>query len=483
MMQTLFAWLLVLAIIAAAYPWSSWLIARTTQPDRLLTLLVTLALSIGALTLLLFWESILGFSFNLWGITLPYFALMLPGFWLWMRSAPTQSIASAESSPSLSRFALALLALICAAVLFNAAYWPFYRDDTLGIYHKYGLLMYQAGALVPFAGRDDAFYQAYPMQLPLIYTYSYLASGWVNEYLGKTIATLLSLACLPAAYLLGRLLYGSLAGWLAVLLLALMPTFARWSSSGYVDLPMAFDYTLAAIFAWRLWTNRNPTDAFLLGITIGFAAWTKNAAFVGLSCAVLWLGYAWLRRSIRLSDILVVFGSLALVAAPWYIRNFLEAGLVVPPTAWTDQAQPTLANLVVFITQPDNFALSGWIIVAVIAWEFFQIIRRRSNAESHRLLLVWTIPFFIFWWLLASYDPRFVLLFLPPLTVLAGGLLADLWKMLGINWRSRLRLSVAAIALLLTLYVAWISVEYKDEILRDPLMSDASKHEIVLVSK
>jgi hypothetical protein len=490
MMQTLFGWIMVCLVIGAAYPWSAWLLTRSPRRDGVwLTITLTLSLSIGTLTLLMFWESILGIGFTLWGITLPYLVIMLSGLWLWRRTLPQQaqsSVDTIEQKP-IRRDAKwligALLILISTSILLNAVYWPFYRDDTLGIYHRYGKLMYETGALVPFAGRDDAFYQAYPMQIPLAYTYAYIASAWVNEYLAKTISALFSLACLPAAYLLGRLMYNERTGWLSALLLVLMPAFGRWASSGYVDLPMAFLYTSSAIFAWRLWKTGAWVDAILAGAMMGFAAWTKNAALIGVGVLGLWLLYGWLKRRISLQHLIITFAAVSLVAAPWYIRNYLEARLVVPPTAWTEQAEQTLHTLFIFITQPENFAITGWVLVAGIIATMIEVIRRRLDAPPDILLLLWTVPFFIFWWLFASYDPRFVLLFLPPLCVMGGQWLSRAWDWLPAIWQKRLQLPLAGIAVLMACYMTWISLEYKDSILANPLMDDAAKHEVVLGEK
>jgi hypothetical protein len=99
---------------------------------------------------------------------------------------------------------------------------------------------------------------------------------------------------------------------------------------------------------------------------------------------------------------------------------------------------------------------------------------------AQRFLLLWTVPFFAAWWLFVSYDPRFQLLFLPLLTVLAGLEAARLWRWLPAIWQRRLILPLAVGALVIALFIAWRSVEFKDEILRDPLMGDVAKHAIVL---
>ena len=79
-MQAILPWLFVGLTLVAAWPWAYWLLGRHPQDDGpWLVPLLALALSIGALTLLMFWEALIGIGLNLPGITIPYFAVMLPG--------------------------------------------------------------------------------------------------------------------------------------------------------------------------------------------------------------------------------------------------------------------------------------------------------------------------------------------------------------------------------------------------------------------
>ncbi len=487
-MQTIFAWLLLGLVIISAYPLAAWLLSQSPREDGLwLTALLTLALSIGTLTLLMFWESLLGTAFTLWKIILPYFTIMAVGVWLWWKSpmvkAKSHSKRIFPGFGSLWRNHKIVfpVVIIATGILFNAAYWPFHQDDVLGIYGKYGKLMAETGTLVPFAGFDDAFYQAYPIQIPLVYTFTFLASGWENEYLARVIPALFSLACLPAVFVLGRMIYNQRAGEMAALLLVLTPTFVRWGSSGYVDLPMAFFYTLAAIFAWRFQESRHPVDAVLLGIASGLMAWTKNAALVGISFIFVWLIFSKTRdKGLQWRRILLTLGVCMLIAAPWYIRNWIEAGLIVPPTAWTEQARRTITNIAILITEPENFALTGWFIMGAVFIAIFQVIKKQSLPPRSSLLLFLTLPFFGMWWLLVSYDPRFLLLFLPLFTVLAGGWAAELEAKISPRLKKPISAIGGLLIIALAVYMLWISVEFKDEILHHPFMGDEAKKAIVL---
>ncbi len=476
MNQTLLAWGLSALLLALAYPLAQALLRRSPLGStRPLALALTLALSTGILTTGLFWQMLIGIRPTLLTALAPGLLITLPFALRWR---PDRAQVNPPANHSQLRRALSVgVALLALGILFNAAYWPFHGDDVMGIYGRYGKLMADTRALVPFAGRDDAFYQAYPIHIPLTYTFAFIASGWDNDYLARVFPALLSLGTLLATYELGRQIYRERAGWLALLLLALTPTVARWSSSGYVDLPMAFAFTLAALFAWRWQQGGGGVDALLTGILLALAAWTKNAALLGTVFLGGWVLYATIRYRIRLWHLLLMGIPFAAIVSTWYGRNWLEAGLIVPPTAWTEQAQHTLNTLLVFVLKFENYSIVGWIIMVGTVVALWQCIRHSAPNVGSGLLLTLTIPFFGAWWWLVSYDPRFLLLFYPLLCVMGGAWLDKLAE----KWRLPTSAAwlLTGVALVLLGYNVWISIEYKSAILRDPLMSDAAKRTLV----
>jgi hypothetical protein len=205
---------------------------------------------------------------------------------------------------------------------------------------------------------------------------------------------------------------------------------------------------------------------------LGLAAWTKNAALVLIPLMGVWLVWGWLRGRIAFRHGLIALAACALIAAPWYMRNLAGAGFIIPDTAWTDQAQRTLSRALLFILQPNDYGVTGWLIMVGIVWAV------RRGGAGERLILLWALPFFGVWWLFASYDPRFLLLILPLLGALAGAPLIDLWAVVGAR-RRFLRPILWLIALALTARAVWFSVEYKSELARNPLMDDAAKRIIL----
>ena len=95
------------------------------------------------------------------------------------------------------------------------------------------------------------------------------------------------------------------------------------------------------------------------------------------------------------------------------------------------------------------------------------------------MILLWTLPFFAAWWLFVSYDPRFLLLFLPPLCALVGVWLSEAYARLPVRWQPRARVVATLGAVIFVLYILTISVDYKDSILRDPFMSHEAKLALV----
>jgi 4-amino-4-deoxy-L-arabinose transferase-like glycosyltransferase len=476
MIQTLFAYGLPFLLIFAALPLALVLLKQGETPVSLsLVAALSLAIFAGAVSFLMLFHGMVGLQFSVLSILLPYGSLCLAGVFVWWRAPVRVALPKLDGWQWL---ALAILMVISAAILLNAVNLPFYRDDTLGIYQPHALELYQSGRLIPLTG-SDSLYKTYPMLMQLNYAYVYLISGWENDYLAKLVSTLLSLACLIATYHLGQLAAGEATGWVAALLLAVTPTFGKWASSGYVDLPMAFFYALSAVFALRLWHSGHVRDTLLAGATMGLAAWTKNAALLGILLLVMWLGWLWFRRRVGWREIVIALAACFLIAAPWYLRNLTGAGFLVPNTAWTDQAQRSLGNLLVFISKPENFGVTGAIFMLGVIAAVITVIRRRLNAPAELLLLLWTTPFFLVWWLFVSYDPRFLLLFLPVLAALGAIFLMHVWKALPLNWQRYTRVAAAIFASAFALYIVWNSVDYKDELLRQPFMSDAERRELV----
>jgi len=436
-----------------------------------MALCLALALSTGMLSLVMLWLGMLQISITATNSAVIYLLIMLPGWWL-ARQYLVDGIEWERPSAE-AWIAAVCLVLVVAAVVFNAVQWPSYRQDALGIYVPLAREIADTKALVPINDNRET-YELYPQLITLNYAYVYLVSGWHNPYPAHLIGAALSLAVLPAVALLARQLSGNVAAWAAVFLVMLTPDFGNWASAAYVDLPMAFFYLLGAVFAWSTLQSDSTVDALLAGLMFGLAAWTKNAALLAVGLMFIFVVYGLTRNKMTLKQAMLVCSSLVIVVAPWYLRNLIGVSMLTPDTVWTEDARQTLTEMFILVTLPQNYGLSGLVMTGGVFWGFWHIHRQKV-----RFLFWWSAPFFVMWFWLASYDPRFVLLFLPFLAVLAGMMVADIWERLG----QRRRTPILAISLLLVVilsgFAAWNSVDYKRALLQDPLMTHEEKQQLV----
>jgi hypothetical protein len=277
---------------------------------------------------------------------------------------------------------------------------------------------------------------------------------------------------------------------------------------------MALYLALGVIFALRLWESGSGSDAALAGLCIGLAAWTKNNALVAILSLIVWFAWVLLQRRASWRELLLGLIACAAVSAPWYLRNLAEVGALLPDTAWVDQARRTPGSLLTFVTAPGSFGVPGWAMLAGIGWAVWQIrpITRQkllkingrqewrpyngavgtpflasatddedtTNTGHYSLaFLLWIVPFFAAWWLLASYETRFLVSLLPLTCALGGEACVAGWSRLPQEARRIAAPTLAVVALSLTLYSAYFVVEYKDELLRNPLMTHEQKMGIV----
>ena len=169
----------------------------------------------------------------------------------------------------------------------------------------------------------------------------------------------------------------------------------------------------------------------------------------------------------------------ALVAGPWYLRNLLAGRINLAGHRLDGAGAPTIQSALVLFTQPGTFGLAGMLMQAGLLLTVIQALRARRADTPLLLLLWWILPWFAAWWLFASYDPRFVQLFLPLLAVNAALQLQGFMDMLPRRWRLLLLVPAGALALALALQAGMGAVDYKEEILRDPLMSISERRELV----
>jgi hypothetical protein len=480
--------------LTCGYGYACWLLPERRR-TTLILVVATLGLSLGMLTLVMFWIALLfPGRLDLEGVL--GVCVLCSGLGLWLsrgRWLPWAELSPPRWSFWLQRPALAGLAsialIVSAGVIFNAAYWPFVDWDALAIYAPLARIIYHQRALPV-----DSYYAGYPMLVPLSYAYTHWSAGGLNEHWARLIPAFMALGGIGAAAALARQIRSRRAAWIASGLIALTPLYNRWASSGYTDVPVGFYFTLSALFACRWRSSRTWQDAVLTGAAAGLAMWTKNDALTllmtlfGIAVWMRFTGKGYGRdtagKASRRQALYMLFACLA-IAGPWYIRNAIIFGQVVPPTAWVSQAQHTLSSLTALLQPGNHFGAPGWLFFAAVLYGLGRtaIVRERIEA-GWVILLAYITPFFAAWWLLASYETRFLVTLVPLLAAAAALMIDDAVKMMTRSVAGRMMTAASWIAALLVLAMAPAAllkaVDGKRAILRNPWMDDADKRRVRL---
>ncbi len=527
--EYLFSWLAALFSLTWAYPWARVLLMlpRNEHQDRqaFLTLLLTPALSVGTLAwLLLMLAGLTGGPVPFWAITGPCLLISATGWVLLLRRRKDQ-LPGCQDRQELNIFArrsslaAALVASALAALtLFNAAAWPFFEDDAIQLYAPMAFHFAQTGQ---FWGAGA--YDAYPPLIPLAFAYPHLATGVPNEYAARFVGAALALGVIGGAYALAKDLFGRETGWAAAVLVATAPMLLHWAASGYTDLPAGMYYTLAALFAWRLFAAPHPVYALLAGGMAGLAAFTKNGALLIVPSLVGWVVYSrWAgphpeslslreRDSLRLSVLrenpltfplamrargegeeggghpitlrhaVLMAAAFLVVAGPWYAHTLRTFGVLVPATGWIDQAERSLLTLLEPALTVSHLSVGGALGMIGLAGMLWRLWRTRSCfAPRAALLAGFTLPFLLVWWWFFSYDLRFLLLVWALFGVMGAWALGEGFRRLWSDWQ-KFALRLLPLALIaLAIPAAWMAVDHKTELLRDPLMSGEARHRVQL---
>ncbi|MEP7284865.1 MAG: glycosyltransferase family 39 protein [Chloroflexota bacterium] len=490
--MSLLVWPLTLLSLIFMYPWARWLLhraeGRAMLPtyNPLLSVLTTVGLSIGTLSLVMLWMGLLGIRLD-WRLA-ALVCLVIGASGLFAKDKPSllhdtpAYAAPPEPLQKLARAAWIIITVLCGLILFNAVYWPFGIDDALVIYASFGKSIATTGWL-PFG----KLYEAYPMLIPLDYAFVFQSSGWTNEYLAALYPALLSIGVVGVAYQLGRELINRAAGLIAALLIVLCPMFTHWASTGYVDLPAGFFYGMTVLFLARSGRTHTWADALLAGLMAGFAAWTKNSTLLIVPCIALWVVYRWWlvkvaridrrQRLFKTQHVLLIAIGFVAVAGAWYARNLLMAGLLVPPTAWADKAARTLPNLFPYLVD-SRYGVIGPLFTAGGIYIIWQCWQTRGRDPLPMLLAIFTLPFGAVWWLIVSYDDRFLLVLTPLVAVMAALVVQEVWRR--VPQRFIWLAYAIPMIVLLALPAASTALDYKFDLLFHPFMSDAAKHHLRL---
>jgi 4-amino-4-deoxy-L-arabinose transferase-like glycosyltransferase len=172
--------------------------------------------------------------------------------------------------------------------------------------------------------------------------YQYLVDGSAILDVARVAGVLLSTATVLVLALLGRRLFGPLAGGLAALALAVMPLATRFAPVANTDTPALFWTVLALLWATRARQSGVTRDALVSGLFVGLAAASKYpAVLIALPVAVA-LSDRWSMHTVRRVCLCAASALFAFsVASPYVWLDFVAFWHHFSDMAGTHMLAPT----------------------------------------------------------------------------------------------------------------------------------------------
>lgn len=262
----------------------------------------------------------------------------------------------------------------------------------------------------------------------------------------------LSGVLLYSVYSLGKILFSPSVGLLAAIICQLLPGLYRYRLDYLLDYPLTVMVTLSLMIltSWR--SKNSYVKALIWGISFGLGMLLKQTFLFFLLIPYGWLlGVSIVKRRVKAAlQLLMGLGVGILVAFPWYRTNWLliltsgKRATIDSAIAEGDPALNTLKAWTYYLEILPYLATWLLIIVAVLGLLLYG---RRKPSQNCRWLLIFLLGGYLLSSANLNKDPRYILPFLPSLSVLiALGLLP--WKG---RWGYYVRVGAIASATLLML--------------------------------
>jgi 4-amino-4-deoxy-L-arabinose transferase-like glycosyltransferase len=306
---------------------------------------------------------------------------------------------------------------------------------------------------------------------PILYNWfaalSFMILGF-TEFAARLPAALQGFGCVMITYLLGRLMFGPMVGFLGGVILATSPEYVILSRVVVHDISLAFFVTLSLFFFYLGFTRaRYRKTYFLLSYTAsGFAVLAKGPLGVALPGLIVGLFLA-LKGKLRfLKEMRLGWGTLVflVVTAPWYVlislKNSDYAGYFF--------LQQNLQNFFSSeLGHPKPFYYYIPILLGgFFPWSFFlplaliRVLRVRLKAVDDRalFLVVWFGAIFLFFSVASSKLPPYILPSFPAAALLVGVLWHDLLSAPTVQLGKGFLYSFVPIVVILSLALVYILI-------------------------
>ena len=338
-----------------------------------------------------------------------------------------------------------------APVLALAAVLRIWQVNETGFNSDEAVYAGQAAAIANDPELTEFFpvFRAHPLLLQTILSLGFRLE--LGEGFARVPVAVMGVATVLLVYELGRLLYGRRAGFIAALVMALMPYHVVVTRQVLLDGTMTFFATLTLVLLVRFVVSGRAVWLYATGAAMGLTFLAKETSLVLLGAIYAFLALT-PELAVRLRELAIAAGVMALVIAPFPLSMMLagHTGTGESYLTWQLFRRPNHDWLFYPSTVPEAVGPLVLLAAAIGLW-----LLRRETSWRETLLLSWIAVPVVFFQLWPVKGFQYLLPVAPALAVLAGRALSRLPRP-GLRGWQALAAAIVAVSLLVP---AWDRVD------------------------
>jgi 4-amino-4-deoxy-L-arabinose transferase-like glycosyltransferase len=306
--------------------------------------------------------------------------------------------------------------ILVAVALLSGAFLRIWEINAMGYNTDEAVYAGQAAAIAGVPYLKDIFpvFRAHPLLFQFLLSLIYKIQ--FSDLAGRLLAVAFGMGTIYLTYLIGKTLYGRIAGSLAALFLALMPYHVIVSRQVLLDGPMVFFGTLTLYMLARFGRSQKAHWLYAAGAAMGLTFLSKETGIVLVGSIYIFLALASDLR-VRIWNLVITASIMALIIAPFPITLALAGGSTTGQNylVWQLFRRPNHEWQFYFTNLPS--ALGSWLIAAAIIG---LIVLWKKNSWREKLVLSWIIVPFIFFQIWPVKGYQYLLPIAAPVALLAG---------------------------------------------------------------
>lgn len=326
MTEKLYLLFYFLTILISGYVILS-LIFNTKSRSFFETISLTMLLGAGAIPVIFFWMSLLGFKPTRMMIFIIF--ATASGVLLFLKGGkklPPFILPGRIQKKEIVVFLLAglIFSYIFAIVVLDAFMMPLYDVDAYGLWCLKAKAIYYEGLI-----EGGLFYQLplsyshldYPLLVPYLISGVYASIGGVDDMIGKIVFPFFCLTGIMFLYSSLRWKLERMPALSLTVLFFTMPVFIRWCSAGIADVPLTIFYAASVFYLVKYLAEKQVEDMILSILMTFFCAFVKNEgiAIAGLNIVVLIIFHIFPYFTMRKCKTAITYAIiLMLLMAPWF---------------------------------------------------------------------------------------------------------------------------------------------------------------------